>query len=172
MESLDLAAEQSTDVAEAEPEEESRYFIDVDWYDENELSFPDIARARMCPQCQARVGEESEERYPVADRRTGRVTYEVRSVEYGARPIPIIRDCCSRKGSFIAPEMTALEVIFRILLANANQPMPLAHLREQLREWCPNGRCQWLLMPMDVLRQVVDSDGFYGLRRHELPVAV
>jgi hypothetical protein len=68
--------------------------------------------------------------------------------------------------------MAALEVVFRILLANANQPMPLGHMREQLREWCPNGRCQWLLMPYETLQQVVEDDQFYGLRRHELPAAV
>jgi len=162
----------SGDIEEVEPEEEPLFYIDVDWYDQHELSFTDIVQTRMCAQCQARLGEETEERYPVADRRTGRVTYEIRTIQYGARPIPIIRDCCSRKSGFITPDMAALEVIFRILLANANQPMQLSHLREQLREWCPNGRCQWLLMPLEVLQQVVDHDQFYGLRRYELPVAV
>jgi hypothetical protein len=47
--------------------------------------------------------------------------------------------------------------------------MPLEHVREQLREWCPTGRCQWLLMPMDLLRVVVSRDQFYGLKQHELP---
>jgi hypothetical protein len=157
------------DELEVEEEEEQRYFIDSDWYEQNELSFTDVIQSRMCRQCQARLNEEVEERYPTADRRTGRVTYEVRRVRYGARPIAIIRDCCSRKSGFITPEMPILEVVFRILLANANQPMPLAHIREQLREWCPTGRCQWILMPSDVMRQVVDRDQFYGLRRHELP---
>jgi hypothetical protein len=65
--------------------------------------------------------------------------------------------------------MTVLETVFRILLANANQPMPLEHIRDQLREWCPTGRCQWLLVPMDTLRRVVERDQRYGLQRYELP---
>lgn len=150
-------------------DEDERYFIDADWYEQNDLSFTDIIQSRMCKQCQSRLSEEVEERYPTADRRTGRVTYEVRRVKYGARPIAIVRDCCSRKSGFINQEMPILEVVFRILLANANQPMPLGHIREQLREWCPSGRCQWVLMPADVMRQVVERDQFYGLRRHELP---
>ncbi|MPZ15767.1 MAG: hypothetical protein GEU73_15320 [Chloroflexi bacterium] len=151
-----------------EREEETRYFLDVDWYDGHNLSFSDVVQVRMCEQCQARLGEEVEERYPVADRRTGRVTYEVRRVKYGVRPMAVIRDCCSRKKGFITTEMPTLEAVFRILLANANQPMPLEHIREQLREWCPTGRCQWLLLPLDVLSRVVERDQFYGLRRHEL----
>ncbi|MBM2811644.1 MAG: hypothetical protein HW416_2403 [Chloroflexi bacterium] len=152
-----------------EEQEEIRYFIDADWYDENDLSFVDIVQARMCPQCQARLGEEEEEKYPVADRKTGRVTYEVRKTRFGSRPMPQVQKDCARKGGFIQPEMPVLEAVFRILLANANQPMPLAHIREQLREWCPTARCQWILMPVDVMRQVIERDHSYGLRRYELP---
>ena len=156
--------------AAVEPEEDqSLYFIDGEWFDNHDLSFTDVVQLRMCPQCQDRLNEDVEERYPVADRRTGRVTYEVRRVKYGARPMAVIRDCCARKSGYITPEMPVLEAVFRILLANANQPMPLQHVREQLREWCPTGRCQWLLMPLDVMRQVVERDRFYGLKRHELP---
>jgi hypothetical protein len=157
------------DLAITDIEEDERFFIDAIWYDDNDLEFNEIVQARMCAQCQARLGEETEERYPVADRRTGRVTYEVRQVRYGSRPIAVIRDCCSRKTGFITPEMPVLEAVFRILLANANQPMTLDYMRDQLREWCPTGRCQWLLMPPEVLRQVILGDHYYGLRLHELP---
>jgi len=169
MEMDEMELQGRDDVAVAEPEVEERYFIDGEWYDQHDLVFNDIVQARMCSQCQSRLGEETEERYPTADRRTGKVTYEVRRALYGARPIPIIRDCCSRKSGYITPDMAALEAVFRILLANANQPMPLEHMREQLREWCPTGRCQWLIMPMEVMRQVVRGDRAYGLKEHELP---
>ena len=152
-----------------EEEDQSLYFIDGEWFESHDLSFTDVVQARMCPQCQDRLNEEVEERYPVADRRTGRVTYEVRRTKYGSRPMAVIRDCCARKSGYVTPEMPVLEAIFRILLANANQPMPLQHIREQLREWCPSGRCQWLLMPLDVMRQVVERDQAYGLKRYEQP---
>jgi hypothetical protein len=161
--------EQPSSVLEAEPGTEGRYLINTDWYDQHNLSFNEIAQARTCPQCQGRLGEETEERYPVADKKTRRVTYEVRRVKYGSRPLVVIRDCCSRRSGFITPDMAVLEAVFRILLANANQPMPLEHIRDQLREWCPTGRCQWLLIPMDTLRRVVERDQHYGLERYELP---
>jgi hypothetical protein len=123
----------------------------------------------MCAQCLARLDEEEEERYPVADRRTGRVSYEVRRVKYGSRPLTVIARCCSRKSGFIAPEMPVLEAVFRILLANANQAMPLHHIREQLREWCPDGGCQWLRMPDDMFQLVIERDRLYGLKRYDVP---
>jgi hypothetical protein len=156
---------------EARPAEE-RYFIDSDWYEQNGLSFNDVMLERMCAQCQRRVGEEVEERYPVLDKKTKKVSYELRRIQYGARPIAVIRDCCARKSGFISPDMPVLEAIFRMLLANGNQPMPLEHIRDQLREWCPTGRCQWLLLPPETIKRIVENDQFYGLRRHEVLEAV
>src|SRR5688500_16815098 len=131
--------EESTELLETESQSDERYLINTDWYEHHNLSFNDVAQARFCPQCQGRLGEDSEERYPVADKKTRRVTYEVRRVKYGSRPLTILRDCCSRRSGFISPDMPVLEAVFRILLANANQPMPLEHIRDQLREWCPTG---------------------------------
>lgn len=152
-------------------QEEVRYYIDVDWYEQSHLSFPDVAADRMCPECQHRLDEEVEERVPTIDPRTRRATYELRRYKRRDRPMQRIRDCCSRKTGYIMLELPILEALFRILLANGNQPMPLEHIRDQLREWCPTGRCQWLLIPPESLRRVVDSDQFYGLRRHQMPEA-
>lgn len=156
---------------EEEEEEEPRYYIDVDWYDQSHLSFLDMAADRMCADCQRRLDEEVEERVPTIDPTTRRPTYELRRYKRRDRPIPRIRDCCSRRSGYITPELPTLEAVFRILLANGNQPMPLEHVRDQLREWCATGRCQWLLIPPESLRRVVDADRFYGLRRHQLPDA-
>jgi hypothetical protein len=164
----ELDGEDSED-AESTPEE--RFFIDADWYERQGLSFNDVIQERMCPQCQRKIGEDVEERYPVLDKKTRKVTYELRQVQYGSRPVAVIRDDCARKSGFVTPDMPVLEAIFRILLANGNQPMPLEHIRDQLREWCPTGRCQWLLLPPETIRRIVENDHFYGLRLHELPVA-
>jgi hypothetical protein len=162
----DAQSDELEDEEEHAPDE--RYFIDSDWYEQNGLSFNDVMLERMCSQCQRRIGEEVEERYPVLDKRTKKVTYELRRIQYGARPVAVIRDCCARKSGFITPDMPVLEAIFRMLLANGNQPMPLEHIRDQLREWCPTGRCQWLLLPPETIKRIVDNDQFYGLRRHEV----
>lgn len=155
-----------------EPEEARRYFIDVSWFEENEIDFADVVRARFCDSCKAKLGTEVEERVPVFDRKTGRATFEFRRVPYGANPVKTIRDCCSRKKDFISADTPTLEAIFRIFLANGNQPMPMEHVREQLSEWCPGGGCQWLLLPVEVLERLVTADNYYGIRPHLLPSAV
>jgi len=156
---------------ESEIEESPRYFIDTSWFDENNLSFDDIVRGRMCESCRERLGEEIEDRQPAFDRKTGRMSFQVRRVPYGSNPLRVIRDCCSRKKNFIQPDVSTLEAIFRIYLANGNQPMPLAHVREQLQEWCPGGGCQWLLLTDDQMERVISRDTYYGLRPHQVPLA-
>ncbi len=148
------------------------YFIDTSWFEENDFSFIDFARGRMCESCVDRLGEEIEERYTELDKKTGRASFSFRKVPYGANPARVIRDCCSKKKEYITPDMPTLEAIFRVYLANGNVPMPLSHVREQLAEWCPGGGCQWLLLPMDAMERLVQNDRFYGIRPHDLATAV
>jgi hypothetical protein len=151
-------------------EEGTKYFIDRSWFDSQQLSFDDIVVERMCDTCRGRLGEMVEERYTVFDKKTGRMSFDVRKVPYGSNPIKVIRDCCGKKKGFITPDMPTLEAIFRIYLANGNQPMPLAHVREQLAEWCPGGGCQWLMLPLETLERIVAHDHYYGLKAHEVVV--
>ena len=117
------------------------YVIDTSWFDDNNLSFPDIAQARMCESCRARLGEDVEDRQPLFDRQVGRMSFEVQRVSYGSNPIGVIKDCCARKKSYISTDMGTLEAVFRVFLANGNQPLPLGQVREQLQEWCAR---RWL----------------------------
>jgi hypothetical protein len=156
---------------ELEVDEGPRYFIDTTWFDENGLSFLDIAQARMCESCRGRLGEEIEDRQPVFDRQAGRMSFEVRRVAYGSSPVRVIKDCCARKKSYISTDMSTLEAVFRIYLANGNQPMPLTHVREQLQEWCAGGGCQWLLLTDEQLERVLAQDNYYGLRQHQVAAA-
>lgn len=158
-------------VPETESDSSPRYHIDTAWFDQRGLSFVDIVQARMCESCRERLGEEVEDRQPVFDRTTGKMTFEVRRVAYGSNPIRVIRDCCSRKKNFIVPDMATLEAVFRIFLANGNQPMPLSHVREQLQEWCPGGGCQWLLLTDEQMERLLSRDTYYGLRPHEFAAA-
>ena len=150
--------------------QEVRYYIDRSWFDENNLAFDDLLVERVCEACRGRLGEMVEERYTAFDKKSGRMSFELRKVPYGHNPVKVIRDCCGKKKGYITPDMPTLEAIFRIYLANGNQPMPLEHVREQLAEWCPGGGCQWLMLPQDTLERLVEHDRYYGLRRHDLTV--
>lgn len=155
---------ESTDVQDGQ--ESPSYFVDTTWFDENNLSFQDMVQDRMCESCREKLGTESEERVTTIDPKTRRVSFEFTKVPYGANPVSVIREDCAKRRDFITPEMPTLEAIFRIYLANGNQPMPLTHVREQLAEWCPGGGCQWLLVPLDQLERVILADTYYGLRPH------
>jgi len=145
-------------------ESTAQYVVDTSWFEENGFSFEDFVQSRMCDSCQARLDEEVEERYTVLDKKSGRASFEIRRGKYGADPIRVIRDCCSKKRHYITPDMPTLEAVFRVFLSNGNAPLTLGHVREQLAEWCPGGGCQWLLLPLDQLERLVQHDRYYGIR--------
>ncbi|MBX5490964.1 MAG: hypothetical protein IRZ14_07380 [Chloroflexi bacterium] len=162
---LDLEARPAREL-ETEQPSSTTYHIDERWYQEHGISFNDVVISRMCEECQRRAaaGEETEERQTVYDPKTRRATIEVRRVPFAARPLRRIREDCSAKKGYITPDMPILEAVFRIYLANGNQPMSLASVRDQLADWCPDGQCRWLLLPLDQLERIVRHDQFYGLR--------
>ncbi len=163
---------QDTDMMQRDDsDEQTPYHIDESWFEENDFSFKSFVQSRMCSECQARLGEEVEERYTVLNKKTGRATFDFRKVPYGSSPAAVIRDCCSKKKDYILPDMATLEAVFRVYLAHGNQPMPLDHVREQLGDWCPGGGCQWLILPMASLERLVQNDRFYGIRPHLLATA-
>ncbi|MBV9324855.1 MAG: hypothetical protein JO352_13825 [Chloroflexi bacterium] len=151
------------------PQTSAYYHVDPSWFEENNLSFEDVVRARMCDTCRSRIGQDVEERVPVFDKATGRMRFEVQQSTYGSDPLKCIREHCGRAKSYIHRDMPTLEAIFRIFLANGNTPMTLDQVREQLAEWCPGGGCQWLLLPSEMVERLVQHDTHYGLRQTEGP---
>jgi hypothetical protein len=149
--------ERTEDEIEVEERPAIPFYIDQRWYDTQNLSFPDVVMSRMCETCQARAaaGEEEEERHTVYDSKTRRASFEVRRVPFASNPIKRIREDCSSKKGYILPDMPTLEAVFRIYLANGNQPMPLGHVREQLADWCPDGQCRWLQLTDPQLERIV-----------------
>ena len=151
------------------PEEARYYHVDPSWFEENNLSFDDVVRARMCDACRGKVGQEVAERVPVFDKDTGRMRFEERHTTYGSDPLKAIREHCGRAKNYVHRDMPTLEAIFRIFLANGNQAMTLEQVREQLAEWCPGGGCQWLLLPQEMVERLVLNDTHYGLRQTTAP---
>lgn len=147
--------------------EKQKYFIDMDWYDQHNRSFKSVAQTRFCRSCQAKLGTETQERLPTVDPKTGRVVFEMRSAPYGANPMSVIRSCCSKGKGYISLETPVMEAIFRVFLANANQPADLDTVREQLSDYLPlNGRPHGFAV--EYLRRLIENDSYYGVRRFDL----
>ncbi|MCL4371525.1 MAG: hypothetical protein M1380_11585 [Chloroflexi bacterium] len=172
---LPEAEEQPTAIQEEEPGptevvEEARYFVDPQWYDRRGLAFNVVAQGRLCSSCAAKLGTFVEERYPVIDPKTKRVTFEYRRVPYASNPLPIIRDCCSRARDYITSETPLVEAIFRVYLANGNQPMTVAAVREHLLTYLPEMAALRSDYPPELLERLIRADRAYGLREHQVPV--
>ena len=124
-------------------EVKTRYIIDLDWYQQAGRSFPVLAQSRLCSSCQKR-------QTPVP----GRAITDL---------FQVIKDCCSKKEGFISPNLPLLEMIFRLFLANGDQPLELEQIQEQLKEWLGTFRDSRDLS-IRVLERLIDNDDCYGLR--------
>jgi len=131
-----MTIEQDIDIAEAK----LRYFIDLDWYQQQERSFATLATSRLCPTSRKKEKTKSE-----------------------AALLRTIKQCCSKRDGFITPNMPLLEMVFRLLLASGNQPLELGQMQEQLLKWLgdtTNSRDLSILK----LKRILDNDHYYGLR--------
>jgi len=131
-----MTTEQDIDIAEIQ----LRYFIDLDWYQQQERSFATLAASRLCPTSRKKEKTKSE-----------------------AVLLRTIKQCCSKRDGFITPNMPLLEMIFRLLLANGNQPLELGQMQEQLQKWLGDtNNARDLSIPK--LKRILDNDRYYGLR--------
>ena len=76
--------------------------------------------------------------------------------------LSIIKDCCSRAPGFIIHRLPILESLFRLFLANNNQPLDLEELGQQLNEWRGGDAYR---TSTEVLSRLLSSDQYYGLRQ-------
>ena len=118
-----------------------RWFIDLDWYQQNNCSFFGLAQGCLCPKCheQLKVGEVS-----------------------AADLLATIKDCCSKTPGFISGNLPILESIFRLFLASGNQPLDVEELGRQLSEWRGGDTCR---TSAEILSHLLESDQYYGLKQ-------
>jgi len=115
-----------------------RWFINLDWYQQNNRSFSALAQGCLCPKCREQLKE-------------GEIL--------AADLLTTIKDCCSKTPDFINGRLPILESIFRLFLANSNQPLDLEELRKQLSDW--RGRAT----SVEILPRLLENDRYYGLRQ-------
>ena len=119
------------------------YFIDLDWYREQERSFALLVAARLCPSSQKK-------KLPKTD----------------AGLLNTVKQCCPKTEGYITPDMPLLESVFRLLLASGNKPLTLKQIQAKLLQ-----RAGDTAEPRDFsipkLQRIIDHDTFYGLRPTE-----
>jgi len=124
-----------------------RWFIDLDWYQQNNRSFLSLAQHCLCPKCNKRLKIEK-----------GKTT--------AADLLSVIKDCCSKTPAFITYKLPVLESIFRLFLSNGNQPIELEELGKQLSER-RNG--DTYCTSAEILSRLLRDEQYYGLRQISEP---
>jgi hypothetical protein len=122
-----------------------RYFIDLKWYQKQGRSFATLATTRLCPTSRKKEKSKTD-----------------------AGLLRVIKQCCAKREGFITPTMPLLEMIFRVLLANGNQPLELEQIQEQLRKYLGDSHTKDISIPR--LKRIIEHDQYYGLR--QVPEAV
>ena len=122
--------------------ENLRYFIDLDWFEENERSFVTVAFHCLCKECQKRFSQR-----PTNVEKDSLLTN--------------IRDCCSKTPDFLTHNLPLLVKIFRVLLSRGNEPMSLEELSAQLAAYSATSAAPSPRM----LKRLMDNDRYYGFRQ-------
>ncbi len=121
---------------------ETRWFIDQNWYQENNRSLTVLLKSYLCPKCAEH--------------------WNARKKEGSAdKLLSTIKDCCSNVPDFITEQSPILESVFRLFLTNSNQPLVLEELGMQLSE--RRGRDTYRTSA-EVLSRLLKNDQYYGLQ--------
>lgn len=117
-----------------------RFAIDLDWYEPTRRSFASVVRASLCAKCQ----------------------HKVQGKDLPAqRLLTLIKGCCSKEPNFINDRQPILESIFRIFLANGNEPLELTELSRRLVEQ-RGGDTSRTAPP--ILSRLLRTEDYYGIR--------
>lgn len=120
-----------------------RWFIDLDWYQQSNRSFPALVQGYLCAKCSKRLSAEEK---------------EISTDEL----LSTIKDCCSNEPEFITSQLPILESIFRLFLANGNQPLDLEELGKQLSEWRSGDTYR---TSEEILSRLLKNEQYYGLQQ-------
>jgi hypothetical protein len=101
-----------------------------------------LTQSYLCPKCAKRLSAKGKSGSPEA-------------------LMSAIKSCCSRAPGFINDRLPLLESIFRLFLANGNQPLNLEELGTQLSEL--RGGDQYRTSA-ETLSHLMKNDRYYGLK--------
>jgi hypothetical protein len=108
------------------PTLETRFHIDRDWWEEKGRNFRVHLLSHLCSECQERYKDYHEtELIDWIDAATGEVA-QVDGLWHS------LRVCCSQKSEYVNEQTPLTTAIFRVFLANGNEPLTPVELGKQL----------------------------------------
>ncbi len=122
---------------------EPKWIIDLEWYEKNNRSFIDFASRSLCGKCADKLHKKKK-----------KLTAE--------DVLAAIKDCCSKTPEYISVKLPMLESIFRVLLANGNQPMDTAKIYKELSL---RRGLEAYIPPPEALAKLLAHDRWYGFKK-------
>lgn len=131
------------DKEEISTEQPKTYWcIALDWFPQNNRSISASVQGYLCPKCAKQLSAKGKENAPDTLMAT-------------------VQDCCSHAPDFITSQSPILDSVFRLFLANGNQPLELEELGNQLSEL--RGGDPYRTSPA-ILFRILKNDQYYGLQ--------
>jgi hypothetical protein len=131
------------------PTTDTKFQIDLDWWEESGRDFRLILRDQLCSECQQRFPDHRDtEMVDWVDPETGEVQRTDALWQCLSR-------MCADQPDYIHPRMSLVMAIFRALLKNNNSPLSPVELHEQYMPW---------KMPGVILRTLAAGRVHLGLR--------
>jgi hypothetical protein len=129
------------------PTVETKFHIDLDWWQQQRRDFRLELLNHLCADCKASFGSHRDtELVDWVDPETA----EVKRVDGLWHSL---RVCCSNRPEFLSPQTSLATAIFRLFLANGNEPLTPIEIWQRL------GRRD----PETILRLLVNGRSYYGV---------
>lgn len=151
---MTTGAEIAQDTSVSEANRDTLYAVKERTYEDVGESYIFKVWQRLCWSGECRLCRRYPEGKPIVPGRTTE-----RSI-YNAAKI------CPTKVQYIAPGMSLLEAIFRILIVNGNQPMKFSEILDRLKEHWGTEFPQ-RVESVDSLQRIMDTDNEYHIGRVE-----
>ena len=102
------------------------FHIDFDWWEQTDNDWHVFLRSLLCPEHQQALADIPEgTRIDWVDPQTAEVQ-QVDAIQHA------LMTHCARQPDFVDPHTAVVEAVFRLFLANGNQPMSASDLSKQL----------------------------------------
>ncbi len=103
----------------------TKLHIDLEWWEKEGKDFNYFLYQEMCPECKERIKDFNKAVY------IDWIDPETAEVKRLNGLWETLITCCSQKPDYINPELPITKAIFRVFLANRNEPLSAAELAER-----------------------------------------
>jgi hypothetical protein len=108
------------------PTLKTKFHIDFDWWERESREFRVYLTSHLCPEHQAAFAEQAAgDVVDVIDPETAEVRKED-GIQH------TLRTHCSRRPDFITPHTSLVDAVFRVFIANGNQPLSPEELSDRI----------------------------------------